>query len=63
MDADRFDALSRSLTSIGTRRRALVATLGGVLGMLGLVDPNEASAAWSSKCRRKLTSEPKLRAT
>jgi hypothetical protein len=43
MDADRFDALSRSLTSIGTRRRDLVATLGGVLGILQMKTPPEES--------------------
>lgn len=36
MDSDRFDALARSLTVRGPRRRALAATLGGTLGLLGL---------------------------
>jgi hypothetical protein len=53
VDADRFDALARSLTSAGSRRRALVATLGGALGALELADPDAASAAQPPKCKRK----------
>lgn len=36
MDGARFDTLARSLTSGGSRRRALAITLGGVIGALGL---------------------------
>ena len=50
MDADRFDHLTRSLTSAGSRRRALVA-LFGALGLLGLTNPDEAVAAKSGKCK------------
>ena len=32
MDAERFDSLASSLAAVGSRRRALVAALGGVLG-------------------------------
>ena len=50
MDADRFDALARSLTATGSRRRALTA-LGGSLGLLGLTHPNGVTAAKSGKCK------------
>ena len=53
MDAGRFDALSRSLASVGSRRRALVTVLSGALGVLGLAEADEATAANSGKCRRK----------
>jgi hypothetical protein len=53
MNADRFAALSRSLTAVGTRRRALGVTLSGVLGVLGLANPDEAGAARSPRCRRE----------
>jgi hypothetical protein len=53
MDADRFDALSRSLAAVGTRRRALVTALVSALSALGLADPDEVSAAKSPKCKRK----------
>jgi hypothetical protein len=52
MDADRFDALARSLTATGSRRRALTA-LGGSLGLLGMALPNEATAAKTGKCKPK----------
>ena len=51
MDADRFDSLTRSLMSSGSRRRALGAVAGGVLGLLGLADSDDASAAKSGKCK------------
>ena len=53
MDADRFDTLARSLTSVGSRRRALGAALSGALGALGMAEVDEASAARSGKCKRK----------
>jgi hypothetical protein len=63
MDADRFDALSRSLMTAGTRRRALVA-LSGVLGLvLGMASPLGAPAKKRcppckkrkiGKCKKKL---------
>jgi hypothetical protein len=53
MDADRFDALSRSLAARGSRRRALASVLSGALGVLGLAEADEATAANSGKCRRK----------
>jgi hypothetical protein len=49
MEADRFDTLTRTLATAGSRRRALVATLGGALGMFGLVHSDEAQAG--GKCR------------
>ena len=53
MDADRFDTLTRSLGSAGSRRRALGAALSGALVALGVTDPDEASAARSARCRRR----------
>lgn len=53
MDADHFDSLARSLTDARSRRRAIAAALGGALGVLGLLDRDEASAAKSGKCKRK----------
>jgi hypothetical protein len=50
MDADRFDALARSLTVAGSRRRALTA-LSGSLGLLGFARPDEATAAKSGRCK------------
>src|SRR5215213_1050363 len=38
MDADRFDALSRSLTTARSRRGALASLLGGTLGLVGLAE-------------------------
>ena len=35
MDQSRFDALARSLTTAGSRRRALTSLLAGILGLLG----------------------------
>ena len=51
MDADRFDSLTRSLMSSGSRRRALGAIAGGAIGLLGLADTDHASAAKSGKCK------------
>ncbi len=53
MDADTFDSLSRSLTVMGSRRRSLMATLGVVLGALGLAASDDAKAAKSGKCKRQ----------
>ena len=52
MDADTFDSLSRPLTVMGSRRRSLMATLGVVLGALGLATSDDAEAAKSGKCTR-----------
>jgi hypothetical protein len=52
MDADRFDALARTLTAAGSWRWTLAA-LGGVLGLLSLAGPDEAAAAKSAKCKPK----------
>src|SRR5688572_9355878 len=64
MDAERFDSLARSFTAVPTRRRALVATLGGALGVLGLVHPDETAGKKKpcppckkrkqGKCKKKL---------
>lgn len=50
MDAAHFDSLTCSLTTAGSRRRALVAILGGMLGLLGMVQP-DAVWAKSGKCK------------
>jgi hypothetical protein len=44
MDADRFDILARSLSTAGSRRRALAAILGGSLGLLGWYGAEEVDA-------------------
>src|SRR5215212_4981744 len=48
MDAERFDTLARSLTTTGSRRRALAA-LAGLLGLLGLAQPGDATAGGACK--------------
>jgi hypothetical protein len=55
MDADRFDALSRSLTAFGSRRHALAAFLGGVLGSaVGAALIEEATARKRcSPCKKR----------
>jgi hypothetical protein len=53
MDAPRFDALARSLSTASSRRRALVAAFSGALSVLGLADPDVGKAAKSGKCKRK----------
>jgi hypothetical protein len=53
MDADRFDALARSLTAAGSRRRALAATLGMALSALNLTGPDSSAAGNSGKCQRQ----------
>jgi hypothetical protein len=42
MDADRFDCLTRTLITPGTRRGALGALMGGPLGLLGLAETHAA---------------------
>ena len=57
MDADRFDALTRTLTILGSRRHALGALLAGVPGLLGLLHGFEPEAAIAhnplKKCKKK----------
>ena len=48
MDHHRFDTLTRSLTTTGSRRRALTVALSGAFGVLGLVPADDAAAA--KKC-------------
>ena len=52
MDADRFDALSRSLTTAGSRRRALAGLFSGTLGLFSAWD-NEATAKNCKKLKNK----------
>jgi hypothetical protein len=52
MDADRFDALSRSLTSAGSRRRALTGLLSGALGLFG-ASVEETAAKKCKKIKNK----------
>jgi hypothetical protein len=51
MDADRFDALSRSFTTVGSRRRALALALSAALGPL-LVREDTAAHNALLKCKR-----------
>jgi hypothetical protein len=44
MDAGRFDALTRSLTAAGSRRRALALALSGAMGVRSLLGREEAQA-------------------
>jgi hypothetical protein len=43
MDADRFDALSRMVSTAGSRRRAVATALGGALILLSLAHPDDAA--------------------
>jgi hypothetical protein len=52
MDADRLDALARSLAAVGSRRRALAAVLSGVLSLPSLARPDDAAAAKKNKRRK-----------
>lgn len=49
MDRRRFDSLSLSLMTVGSRRRALVATIGGALGLLDFA-VTEAGGACKPAC-------------
>ena len=51
MDGTRFDTITRSLTVAGSRRRALAAAVGGVLGLLGHARPEDIAAG--GKCKPK----------
>ena len=54
MDDSRFDALARSLTTAGSRRRALGGLLAGTLGVLGRHDGDESAAHdLKAKCKKK----------
>jgi len=51
MESDHFDALARTLSRVGSRRQALVATLGGTLGMvLGATATEETEAKKKKPC-------------
>ena len=51
MDADRFDSLIRSLTTVGSRRRTLATVITGAIGLLGLAGADDAAAGKSGKCK------------
>jgi hypothetical protein len=53
MDADHFDSLARSLCIAGSRRRALVAILGGALGVVVGASPVRESLAEKKKGKKK----------
>ena len=59
MDADRFDALSRSLTDVRSRRAALAALLGGTLGMVGLAETEAKKKKKCPPCRKRGTCKGK----
>lgn len=50
MDAACFDRLARSLTTIGSRRRALTAVVSGALGVLSLAGPDDIEAKKKKPC-------------
>ena len=51
MDGPRFDTLTRSFTTTGSRRRALALALSGAAGIIGLTHAHDAAAG--GKCRPK----------
>ena len=51
MDAERFDSLTRVLTTAGSRRRVLAAALAGALGLQGRLQPDDAAAG--RRCKPK----------
>ena len=53
MDAGRFDALARTFTAAGSRRRTLAAALSAALGLGAIARPEVAPAAKSGKCKPK----------
>jgi hypothetical protein len=53
MEAGRFDALTRSLTAAGTRRRALIVALGGALSTIGVLPLDNAVAGGNCKPKCK----------
>lgn len=53
MDADHFDALTRSLSAAGSRRRALAASLGGALGLVGLAETQAGKGKGKGKKKKK----------
>ena len=50
MDSNRFDTLTRALSSTGSRRRTVTAALAGAIGLLGVVHPDPVAARKSKKC-------------
>jgi hypothetical protein len=53
MDANRFDTLARSLTTAGSRRRALALALSGAVGLLALAHADDAVAGGECKPKCK----------
>lgn len=53
MDADRFDAITRSLFRSRSRRDAVASLLGSSVGMLGWVDAQDAAAKNCKKIKNK----------
>lgn len=51
MDAERFDSFTRSLTTGGSRRRAMTTFVGGAMSLLALVGTQDVSAGDSGKCK------------
>ena len=44
LDATRFDTLTRTFSTVGSRRRAVALALGGAIGLRGLLDPEMVEA-------------------
>lgn len=59
MDADRFDALARTLAAPGSRRRALAGLLGGAVALLG---PTDAAAGAATKRCKQIEDRKRRRA-
>ncbi len=53
MDADRFDRLTRALTSVDSRRVALAALVGGTLGLRGLASTTAKNGKGHGKKKMK----------
>jgi hypothetical protein len=59
MDAGRFDALTRALADVGSRRHALATALGGAIGVLGFLDREVTEAQVTLKKCKKIKDKAK----
>ena len=61
MDGEQFDATTKTLAAVPTRRRLLVGLLGGALGLRGLLDPEDAAASHARKRCSKIEDRQRRR--
>ena len=61
MDGERFDAMAKALAAGPTRRRFLLGLLGGGLGLLGLLGPEDAGAHDALRACRKIEDRKRRR--